>query len=91
MSGTASSSHAAVTVNDSADQILGVNSARRGATIVNNGSVVVYLGKSASVTTANGIPLAVGQSFTINAGEYLGAVFGVTASGSADVRYWEFA
>lgn len=87
---TATSSHGAVTVNDSADQILAVNSARRGATIVNNGSVTVFLGKS-TVSTANGIPLAANQSFTISQGEFLGAVYGITASGSADVRYWEFA
>lgn len=87
----ATSSHAAVTVNDSADQILAAASTRRGAVVVNNGSVTVFLGKSASVTTSNGIPLAAGQSFTVDGREYLGPVFGITASGSADVRYWEFA
>lgn len=85
------STHAAVTVNDSADVILNERSGRRGAIIQNRGASSVFLGKDSDVTTSNGIELASGQSFEIKNGEYMGAVYGITAaSGSANVRYWEF-
>jgi hypothetical protein len=42
--------------------IVNVNANRAGLLIYNAGSVVVYIGQSSSVTTSNGIPLAVNAS-----------------------------
>ena len=53
----------------------------------NAGSVIVYVG-GASVTTANGLPLEVGEklAFDLDANVVL---YGVVASGTADVRILE--
>lgn len=54
----------------------------------NNGSAVVYLGGADTVTTSNGIPLAVGGSRTIDL--RLGAVvYGISGSAGQDVRVLE--
>jgi hypothetical protein len=81
------SSPAAVTVDTSADLILAANADRVTALIVNNGSVTVYLGKANTVTAANGLPLVAGA--TLEDGESGSAWYGITASGSSDVRVLE--
>ncbi len=60
---------------------------RRSILVTNNGSVAVYLGTS-SVTTANGTPLAPAASLSLelSAGVVL---YGIVASGTADVRTLE--
>lgn len=79
---------AAVTVTTSATLVLAAaTSAARSVVIVNNGSVTVYLGKANTVTTSNGIPLAAGQSLSDR--DSLDAWYGITGSGSADVRVLE--
>jgi hypothetical protein len=45
-------------------QVLGSNSDRLSAVILNNSAGVVYLGVSSPITTANGMPLAAGASYT---------------------------
>jgi len=76
-----------ITVDTSADLVLAANAGRVTALIVNNGSVTVYLGNDNTVTTTNGIPLVAGAA--LEDGESGDAWYGVTASGSADVRVLE--
>jgi hypothetical protein len=78
----------AVTRDDGWRDHLGAKSGRESLLIQNTSSSVdVYVGPGYVITTSNGIKLAAGASMVFN--EYTGAVYGVVASGSADVRYWE--
>lgn len=54
-------------------------------------ATIVYLGQDNTVTTANGTPLYDNQQFaqTKDWGSHKGDVFGIVASGTADVRFWE--
>lgn len=81
----------AVTVTNSATLIVAANPGRRNLTIVNHGSVDIFIGPDSSVTASNGIPFYSGSTRDqdkIPEG-YTGAVYGITASSSSDVRYWE--
>ena len=68
---------------------------RIGLRIYNNSAVTVFLGPDATVTTANGYPLLTATEFKFDADGpnpqyfYTGAVYGIVATGTADVRYWE--
>ncbi len=77
--------HNNVACDTSADQILAANLARKGFTIQATDGTV-YIGGS-GVTTSTGFPLAAGQSFSSDG--FAGAVYGITASGTVNVRYWE--
>lgn len=74
-----------VSVTAVATQIVAANTARQSLTIVNQSSTDAYIGTSASVTTANGLLLAAGASAVML--RYTGAVFGITASGTATIGY----
>ena len=84
--------YGAKTITNTATLIVGPNSSRRNLTIVNTSEgVPVYYGPDNLVTTANGIPLyetATRDQDNIPEG-FKGAIYGIVASGSADVRYWE--
>lgn len=69
-----------------ATQILAANYERKGF-VVQATDGTVYLGDDSSVTTSTGFPLATGQSFSSSAA--LGTIYGITASGTVNVRYWE--
>lgn len=69
----------------SATSILAANYERKGFVIKAHDGTL-YLG-GASVTTSTGYPLAVGESISSTA--FLGAVYGITASGTVNARYWE--
>lgn len=80
-----------VTVLTDAKVIIPANSDRVNAIISNaSGAVILYIGPNSSVTTANGIPIAVSTTANLNnfMESYKGAVYGITGS-TADVRYWE--
>lgn len=80
-----------VTVLTDAKVIIPANSDRVNAIISNaSGAVILYIGPDASVTTANGIPIAVSTTANLNnfMESYKGNVYGITGS-TADVRYWE--
>ena len=77
----------AVSVGDSATVILGVQATRTGFIIVNNSSQTVYLGTS-GVTTVNGLPLEAGASYENQL--WTGAMYGIVAAGTADVRVEDF-
>jgi hypothetical protein len=83
--------YGAKSIADTATLILDPNTARKGFIICNNSSSVVYLGPDSSVTTVNGLPLFEYQQLTkdkIPEG-WLGPIYAIVASGTADVRYWE--
>jgi hypothetical protein len=68
---------------------LSAKATRKGLSIANNSGTTIYLGFSANVTVANGIPLPDGGFFEM-VPLYLGEVFAVTASGSAIIICTEF-
>ena len=83
--------HAAVSVSSTATDIIATDLANRIKVIVQNlGTKIVYLGSSASVTVANGIQLGSGSSIELEVGPSVN-LHGITASGTADVRYFEVA
>ncbi len=72
--------------------IKAANNARRGIQVYNNGSVIIYVGPDSSVTTGTGIPV-LPQSLYETSGEkqgWRGSVYGIAASATADVRYFEW-
>lgn len=71
------------TVNES-DSVSGSSVA-----LYNNGSVTVYIGLAATVTAATGFPLAAGSSMSFQLDGPGDTVFGIVASGTADVRVLE--
>ena len=81
-----------VTVADTATLIVAANTQRRNLTIVNSSLIAtVFIGPDASITTANAIPLygsSTRDQDRIPEG-YQGPIYGIVATGTADVRYWE--
>lgn len=73
----------AVTVNATATLISAANAARRSIEVYNGGPTVVYLGYTAGVTAANGMPLPAGTSRDISTTL---AVYGIAGSGTQEVR-----
>ncbi len=89
---------AAVSVTTSATKILAARytePGRIGVVLDNQGSVTVFLGDDDTVTTANGITLEAGKKFILTAEMgfekyfFRGDLYGIVASGTADVRAWE--
>ena len=81
-----------ITVTTAATLIVAGNTARRNLTIVNTSEAVpVYIGPDASITTSNAIPLyETGTRDQDRVPEgYLGPIYGIVSTGTADVRYWE--
>ncbi len=85
---TTVANYGAVTVTSTATSIRGVNSSRVGLTIQNLGAVDLYWASNSSVTTSNGIKVSPGETLEIDA-RYTGAIFGITPSSTANIRYWE--
>ena len=79
----------AVSVASTATSILAANTSRKAAFIANNGTQTVYLGRDNTVTTANGLPLAAGQTWPDDTST--DAWYGIVASGTCDVRFLEVA
>lgn len=72
--------------------IVDANPQRIGLILVNTSTQTVYLGHDTNVTTANGIPLLTNGNLTEDSGGtkmYCGPIYGITASSTSDVRYWE--
>lgn len=72
-----------------AASVLAANTSRKSCTIQNVGTVDVYLGKDNTVTTTNGLKLAAGDTLTDDVST--DAWWGITASGTADLRVLEVA
>lgn len=81
-----------VTVTNSVTLIVAANTKRRNLSIVNtSASTDIFIGPDASITSSNALPLysfATRDQDRIPEG-WQGPVYGITASGTADVRYWE--
>jgi hypothetical protein len=75
-----------VSVTGSATQIVPQYSSRSGITIVNVGSVTVYIGENNGVTTATGYPLAANACVSFST---TGAVYGITAGTAATCGFLE--
>lgn len=82
----ASLNHGAATVNTTATLIRAASSARQSLAIQNRGLTSIYLGGS-GVTVANGLEVMPGAVADVNGTS--AAIYGITASGSCDVRYFE--
>lgn len=88
-----------ISVTTSATEIVSksrsANTPRIGLLIRNLSSQTLYLGEDATVTTGNGYPLDAGDEiiFDFDGGKnqyfYRGAVHGIVASDTADIRVWE--
>ncbi len=80
--------HNQVSVANTATLIATARPGRKSVTITKLDAVELFLGSSSGVTTANGdlLPGARGSSVIIDGGS---AVYGITASGTAAVSYWE--
>ena len=68
-----------------ATAILAANQARKGF-VIKAIDGAVYIGGS-GVTTSTGFLLSTGES--LSSSVFTGAVYGITASGTVNVRYWE--
>lgn len=82
----------AVTVGTTAIQIIAENATRTSIYIENNDSTeVMFVGEDATLTIANGIPIAGGGLMQEDMGHRLwkGPWFGIVAVGTIDVRVWE--
>lgn len=75
-----------VAVAVTATLIRAANTTRSNIHIRNNGAATVFLGTDTSVTTANGYALPAGGEFTDE--WWPGAIYGIVASGTVDVRYF---
>lgn len=86
-----SAAYGAVSVSSTATDIVATDLANRMRVIVQNVSNRdVFLGSNASVTTANGIRLSAGSSIELEIAAGVN-IHGITASSTADVRYFEVA
>lgn len=80
-------------------QIVAANKRRTELRVFNNGSATIFLAENNSLTTSTGYPLASGKERVWkmegaawpdrDALLYTGAVFGIVASSTVDLRYWE--
>ena len=84
--------YGAVTVTTTATLIIADNTARTEVVLTNTSDdTVVYIGQDSSVTVNNGTPFYENQTRGHTRGfcSYLGPIWGIVSSGSADIRYWE--
>lgn len=86
------------TIATTATAIVAKNLARIALLVRNNSAVTIYLGEDSSVTTSNGYPLEAGdeivyenpgESSQLPAGVYRGPLYGIVATGTADLRYMD--
>ena len=81
-----------VSVGNTATLIVAANSGRQELFITNNStSPDIFIGSDSSVTASTGLPLYAGQTRERSRGFsiWLGNVYGISASGTADIRVWE--
>lgn len=77
----------AVSVSTTATLLANVNTSRKSIVIYNNGPETVFLGYDTNVSFSTGIPLTSGSAYSDDT--YLGSYFGITSSGTSDVRIGE--
>lgn len=89
--GASASAYGATSVTTTATDLIATDLSGRVQVMLQNvGSKDVYVGSNSSVTTSNGILLAPGSSMVLDADDTIN-VHGITASGTASVRYFELA
>ena len=80
----------AVTVTIAATLIKASNANRLSLQITNTSGEVCYIAFDSSVTATNGFPLAQNDVLSLTGSDlYTGAVYGITASSTANIRYFE--
>lgn len=85
------SAHGATSVGNTATDIVGTDLTGRAQVVLQNlGNKDAYIGNSNAVTTSNGIILPSGGTIVLDAGASID-LHGITASGTADIRYFELA
>lgn len=84
---TAKGAYNTVTIGTSASLVVDQREVRTGVVVYNNGSATIYLGTDSSVTTSNGLPVAIGASGSLDG--YMGPVYAISGTASQDVRYLE--
>jgi hypothetical protein len=81
-----------VSIGTAATLIVAPNSNRKVLSIVNyTGSGIVFIGPDENITVNNALPLLEysTRDTTKMFGYYLGPIYGIASSGTANVRYWE--
>lgn len=81
-----------VSVTTSATQILPASPNRKAGIIQNISASNVYIGPTNAITTSNTIHLGPGEKFAVGDfhERWNSTIFGIVASGTADVRFWEW-
>lgn len=84
------SAYGNVSVTSTATLILGASPGRRGFIIFNNGANAIFIGMDANVTTSNGVPIQPLDNYQEHGTDiWMGNIYGITSTGSADIRTWE--
>lgn len=83
--GGATGAQGAVAVGTVATVILAANANRTGWAVHNNGANTIFIG-GAGVTTANGMPIAVGEKYGEDGTD---AIYGIVAAATEEIRYRE--
>jgi len=85
-------SYGSVTVTTSPTQVLPARGRRQGFIIQNKSSQEVYFGHDDSITTSNTISILSGGYFNESLKQAMlrTNIYAVVASGTADVRFWEW-
>ena len=81
-----------ISVGNTPTLIVSANSKRLSLIIEVVGSETVYIGQDSNVTTSSGIQMPQKAILTEDSGGmrmYCGDIYGITASSTSDVRYWE--
>lgn len=81
-----------VSVGTTATLIVPSNAKRVSIIVENEGASEVFIGSDSTVTVANGVKLVVDGTLCEDTGGtrvYKGPIYGIVASGTADLRYWE--
>lgn len=88
----ANTAYNTVTVTNSATLIVAANPSRKGLIITNESNVTVFIGPDSSITSANAPSLPALGNITNSGLEsgFRGSIYGIVASGTADVRFWEW-
>lgn len=84
--------YGSITVQATATKIVAADNNRHSLLLHNNGTQTVFIGPDASVTTSNGFPITQKSSLSSDSGGvslFKGDIYGIVASSTADMRYWE--
>lgn len=86
LAGSLTTTYGAVTVGVAATLIKAANASRASIIVQNLGTVAIYVGPDAGITTANAIKVEPSNSATL---DYQGTIYAISGSAGQDVRYLE--